>query len=642
MFINYNPRCLTVVNSIIQIVIKTNIIFARSIRRLSNRRGFKMESNLSGDTALVANVIISCIIYTSTVFIVSLVIKLSLRTCQDRLTFVNHTDDAKYHLTSLSMEIVEITEQYCYTMNIGIILKLYTLSGNMAVVILLKLICNYLIKLTTNSCSYYVFRTNLVFVVYHTSPLALSVITKLRNYIIQLIRHSRRENTTRPPDGHIITNNCKKTLRHIIKQDLYKGVNVLRSIVALIASSYISNRCTLMLWSVDMLNTKRSYFKTRCTRNLKRADTLNAATGEAVITFAYLAMQLGLRKACKCLRVSKNLLTSFILMYINMTAFRYTGVLMNPTYATALAYGCPGQINRDHFIVFWIGPIVGALVFKDVVKITQIMFNIMLWLSIEDLHNFGTLKTLHAIVDENEQKKKLRFGLRKDERGPSNDEQFIEEYVSLEKKIQKFKQEEEEIDAIIEKCTADGEHTAIRREMEKNYVNKWEKARVENFKFQFKSEELELQKYMVELQAKIKTDQIVDKENEQYLDYSIKELEKQIEYWECKYKTDTKETDEKLENLIITLEEKTKEIESLKKTFNERQTIIEEHAENKQRVEEEKTRIDHMEKMATKIQAWWRGTMVRRRLGPYKHLSGPRKKSIKKPLINKGKKPKSK
>lgn len=73
--------------------------------------------------------------------------------------------------------------------------------------------------------------------------------------------------------------------------------------------------------------------------------------------------------------------------------------------------------------------------------------------SIDELHNFGTLKTLHAIVDENEQQKKLRFRLQKDEREPSNDEQFIEEYESLEKKIQKFKQKEEEIDAIIEKCT---------------------------------------------------------------------------------------------------------------------------------------------------------------------------------------------
>lgn len=45
---------------------------------------------------------------------------------------------------------------------------------------------------------------------------------------------------------------------------------------------------------------------------------------------------------------------------------------------------------------------------------------------------------------------------------------------------------------------------------------------MENFKLKFKSEELELQKYMIELQAKMKTDQVVDNENEQYLDYSIK------------------------------------------------------------------------------------------------------------------------
>lgn len=50
----------------------------------------------------------------------------------------------------------------------------------------------------------------------------------------------------------------------------------------------------------------------------------------------------------------------------------------------------------------------------------------------------------------------------------------------------------------------------------------------------------------------------------------------------------------------------------------------------------------YRELMATKIQAWWRGTMVRRRLGPYKHLLGPRKKSLKKPLTSKGEKTKIK
>lgn len=72
------------------------------------------------DKAPTRDVITSCILYMSFVFLVSLPIKLMLRAYQRRLRFVNRVDDAKYHLTSLSMEIVEITEQYCYTMNIGI------------------------------------------------------------------------------------------------------------------------------------------------------------------------------------------------------------------------------------------------------------------------------------------------------------------------------------------------------------------------------------------------------------------------------------------------------------------------------------------------------------------------------------------
>lgn len=80
----------------------------------------------------------------------------------------------------------------------------------------------------------------------------------------------------------------------------------------------------------------------------------------------------------------------------------------------------------------------------------------------------------------------------------------------------------------------------------------------------------------------------------------------------------------------------------MKFQFNERQSIIDEHVRNKQRLEEEKKMIDLREKMATKIQAWWRGTMVRRRIGPYKHLLGPRKKSIKKSTAGKGEKIKTK
>lgn len=67
----------------------------------------------------------------------------------------------------------------------------------------------------------------------------------------------------------------------------------------------------------------------------------------------------------------------------------------------------------------------------------------------------------------------------------------------------------------------DGERIAIRRETEKNYVDKWERARVENFKLQFRAEELELQRKIKEFQIKLESEQIVDVENENYLDHSI-------------------------------------------------------------------------------------------------------------------------
>lgn len=85
-----------------------------------------MESNSNGCGNIAPssiNVLTSCICYMSAVFTISLMIKLSLRMYQERLTFVDHTDDVQYHLIYFYMEIVEITEQYCYTMIIGISMK---------------------------------------------------------------------------------------------------------------------------------------------------------------------------------------------------------------------------------------------------------------------------------------------------------------------------------------------------------------------------------------------------------------------------------------------------------------------------------------------------------------------------------------
>lgn len=75
--------------------------------------------------------------------------------------------------------------------------------------------------------------------------------------------------------------------------------------------------------------------------------------------------------------------------------------------------------------------------------------------SIEELQDSGTLQTLSAIIysDEREYEKNEQKDERILHRRCTNDEQFMEDYVSLEKKVQMLEQEDEEIESMIEKCT---------------------------------------------------------------------------------------------------------------------------------------------------------------------------------------------
>lgn len=78
--------------------------------------------------------------------------------------------------------------------------------------------------------------------------------------------------------------------------------------------------------------------------------------------------------------------------------------------------------------------------------------------SIEDLRDSGTLTTLAAtFADDNEQwtthEKYEQTDKQELRRSCPNDEQHVkQEYVSLEKELQKLKRKEEDIDALIEKC----------------------------------------------------------------------------------------------------------------------------------------------------------------------------------------------
>jgi IQ domain-containing protein G len=102
------------------------------------------------------------------------------------------------------------------------------------------------------------------------------------------------------------------------------------------------------------------------------------------------------------------------------------------------------------------------------------------------------------------------------------------------------------------------------------------------------------------------------------LETRLVQLDEQIEYWSAKYETDmefnttkVKDTKEEIQNLstenaemVVLIAKREKEMEKFLVIKAKREA--EEAAEKK------------INDSATAIQAWWRGVMVRRKLGPYR------------------------
>ncbi|XP_068020021.1 dynein regulatory complex protein 9 isoform X2 [Melanerpes formicivorus] len=107
---------------------------------------------------------------------------------------------------------------------------------------------------------------------------------------------------------------------------------------------------------------------------------------------------------------------------------------------------------------------------------------------------------------------------------------------------------------------------------------------------------------------------------ENILEKEIQKLEEKLKYWMDKYQKDTDAKDEELDALKAS---KANNLEILQRLAEECQmfeaTIISDRAEKEAR--RKQAERDALELKSTlKLQAWWRGTMVRRYLGHYQAL----------------------
>ncbi|XP_059058303.1 dynein regulatory complex protein 9-like [Achroia grisella] len=162
------------------------------------------------------------------------------------------------------------------------------------------------------------------------------------------------------------------------------------------------------------------------------------------------------------------------------------------------------------------------------------------------------------------------------------------------------------------------EDSVLYSECRSRYVDNWQLARTEQHlqtikdKETIPSESIELYKRKNELEQRIHS------EIELLINISINDTLQKVDDWMTKYDIDMEAIDLKIQykkNDYQNMLDKRVELET---TIEKHDTLIKDWKQFKEEREKARQYHDKMTKSAITVQAWWRGLIVRRQLGPYK------------------------
>ncbi|XP_026669378.1 dynein regulatory complex protein 9 [Ceratina calcarata] len=166
---------------------------------------------------------------------------------------------------------------------------------------------------------------------------------------------------------------------------------------------------------------------------------------------------------------------------------------------------------------------------------------------------------------------------------------------------------------------------------ELEYVTEWEKTRYEQSSLRRDMEIEKFEKILNERRTREKNQLTVHGELTKFLILDTAAIEERTREWEERYVGEKEAYKKEILRLRIEIETVQKKLDELEQEYRCNQEFIDAYLAEKEAVERARERRERMEKSAIKIQAWWRGVMVRRKLGPYR----PAEKKKKRPKTKK-------
>ncbi|NXG10307.1 DRC9 protein, partial [Sakesphorus luctuosus] len=238
--------------------------------------------------------------------------------------------------------------------------------------------------------------------------------------------------------------------------------------------------------------------------------------------------------------------------------------------------------------------------------------------TMKNMQESGIFNSLtEANERENEKKSKLYDILIREETGKK-------EIKSLQKQLQDVKrQTERELqnrDKITDRLKEKLQEQTAKLHTESSYMKKNTDLQLHQTQKKCSKEENALDKEIQNLRSKTDEENQLHMVTENFLKRQYQRVEEKLEYWMEKYEHDTSAKDEETDDLKAL---KAENLETMQQFAREclkfEETII---TDRKEKEDKRKQREqDALElKSALKLQAWWRGMMVRRFLGPYQAL----------------------
>ncbi|NWV45499.1 DRC9 protein, partial [Daphoenositta chrysoptera] len=239
-------------------------------------------------------------------------------------------------------------------------------------------------------------------------------------------------------------------------------------------------------------------------------------------------------------------------------------------------------------------------------------------ITIKKMEETGTFSTLTDANEREKAKKSKLFDIL------SREEKGKKEIKALQKQLQDVKKQAEkdlqDRDKVIDRLKDKLQEKTAKLNTESYYMKKNTDLQIQLTQKKCSNAENALEKEIQNWKSKTDEEIQLHMETENFLTQQFQKVEEKLEYWMEKYEKDTKAKDEELDDLRALKAENLETMQNFaKECLKFETTIIIDRSDKetkRKQIEQEALEL----KSAVKVQAWWKGTMVRRFLGPYQEL----------------------